>query len=121
MAGPRSRPSAHLASDPERVHACLEQPSYGPIDLRHGPDLGTRGGSRFGLRLRRERRAVEEVEAGVVGQVAQTPTVATPSAADFTVFDSNIVIVIGPTPPGTGEIALATSLTSSKRTSPQTL
>src|SRR5690606_40199404 len=40
--------------------------------------------------------------------------------ADCTVLERSIVIVIGPTPPGTGEIAAATSRTSSKRTSPQT-
>ena len=33
--------------------------------------------------------------------------------ADFSVFLSNMAMVIGPTPPGTGVIQLATSLTSS--------
>ena len=38
--------------------------------------------------------------------------------AAFTVFDINIAIVIGPTPPGTGVIAAAFLATSSKATSP---
>src|SRR6266705_2610474 len=39
------------------------------------------------------------------------------SAAD-TVFERSIAIVIGPTPPGTGEMAFALSFTASKSTSP---
>ena len=38
--------------------------------------------------------------------------------AAFTVFDSSIARVIGPTPPGTGVMAPATSRTASKSTSP---
>src|SRR5207253_10476901 len=38
--------------------------------------------------------------------------------AALTVFDINIAIVIGPTPPGTGVIALAFGATSSNATSP---
>src|SRR6185437_13174786 len=48
-----------------------------------------------------------------------------PSAEAFSalwsVFFNNIVIVIGPTPPGTGVIAEAFSLADSKSTSPQSL
>ena len=40
------------------------------------------------------------------------------SRAALSVFTSSIAIVIGPTPPGTGVIAPATSLTASKSTSP---
>jgi len=36
----------------------------------------------------------------------------------LTVFDINIAIVIGPTPPGTGVIAAVLGATSSKATSP---
>src|SRR5207302_4358193 len=38
--------------------------------------------------------------------------------AALTVFDINIAIVIGPTPPGTGVIAFALGATSAKATSP---
>lgn len=41
--------------------------------------------------------------------------------AALTVFFINIVIVIGPTPPGTGEIAFALGSTSSNATSPTSL
>jgi len=40
--------------------------------------------------------------------------------AAFTVFVRSIAMVIGPTPPGTGEIAEAFSFTASKSTSPTT-
>ena len=40
------------------------------------------------------------------------------SRAALTVFDINIAIVIGPTPPGTGVIAAVFGATSSKATSP---
>src|SRR5579862_1892703 len=53
------------------------------------------------------------------------PTVRLPdswaSRAAITVLASSIVIVIGPTPPGTGVIAPATSLTLAKSTSPTSL
>src|SRR5262245_30381234 len=39
-------------------------------------------------------------------------------SAAVTVFSRSIAVVIGPTPPGTGVIIPATSLTSSKSTSP---
>src|SRR6185369_13894017 len=54
--------------------------------------------------------------------VHQAASLSVPAAciwrAASSVFLSNIVIVIGPTPPGTGEIAAATSETSWKATSP---
>src|SRR5690348_3428968 len=43
------------------------------------------------------------------------------SRAAISVFRRSMVIVIGPTPRGTGEIAEATSLTAAKSTSPTSL
>jgi len=43
------------------------------------------------------------------------------SRAEVSVFCSNMAIVIGPTPPGTGVIADATSFAASKSTSPTNL
>src|SRR5436309_13439175 len=50
--------------------------------------------------------------------VGAGPAALRASSAAYTVFDRSIAIVIGPTPPGTGEIASALGRTASKSTSP---
>src|SRR5216117_1745492 len=50
--------------------------------------------------------------------VGAGPAALRASSAAYTVFDRSIAIVIGPTPPGTGEIASAFGRTASKSTSP---
>ncbi len=42
-------------------------------------------------------------------------------SAASTVFSTSMAIVIGPTPPGTGVIAFTLVVTSSQKTSPQSL
>ena len=50
--------------------------------------------------------------------VGPVPAALEASSAARTVFDNSMAIVIGPTPPGTGEIAFAFRRTASKSTSP---
>src|SRR5213075_2762550 len=73
--------------------------------------LVDRGRYMFGLELR-EARQPRKIEKRVVHREAR---------AARTQFSSSMAIVIGPTPPGTGVIQPATSLTAAKSTSPARL
>ena len=55
---------------------------------------------------------------GLSGRAHEAAQPAIERRAARAVFDSNIAIVIRPTPPGTGEMREATALTSSNFTSP---
>src|SRR5690606_36687408 len=112
-------PADHLPADEDGREGALD-------DV---PDVGAQSGGRVvllpcGLQRpgaappderapRRARVALEEIP-----HQRATASEAVIARAARSVFCSNIVIVIGPTPPGTGVIASATSAASSKCTSP---
>src|SRR5690606_23476621 len=95
---------------------------FAPRGARRGRDRGRGGGDAA------EEGPARRAARGLVGHGAalrsRRPGRESPQARPFaclqlsTVFHSSIVIVIGPTPPGTGVICDALRLTASKSTSP---
>ena len=61
---------------------------------------------------------ISAVQTAVEYEYAEISTQLSCTSAARTVFSSNIAMVNGPTPPGTGVMAEATWLTASKSTSP---
>src|SRR5256885_7305683 len=73
------------------------------------------------LNARNHRTTLRGWRIGVVRDspyVGAGPAALKASSAAYTVFERSIAIVIGPTPPGTGEIASTFGRTASKSTSP---
>ena len=118
VAGALAAEVGDFARNPQAGKALLDQKARGTIDLPHRPHPRRRRGARLEGPVRRRPgriRVTEEVER----RTAHRPALRNLTAAS-TVLASSMAMVIGPTPPGTGVIAAATSLTPSKSTSPTT-
>src|SRR5690606_18085847 len=118
-----SLPARHLARHPERRDRALEELPRHRVDRRHAVrarrDPALRDETR---RLAPGEVQLEEIQAHPCGLTAVCASVlrAVRRLAASSVFRRSMVMVMGPTPPGTGVIASAISATSSNATSPTT-
>src|SRR5690606_8276553 len=121
VARPVPLPARHLAGHPERRHGAFEEPPRHRVDRRDA----VRARRRLPFRDETRRLApgivrLEEVQAHPCGPAAVCPSAlpAVRRLAASSVLRRSMVMVMGPTPPGTGVIASAISATSSNATSP---
>ena len=93
------------------------------LDHRYGSRMDLLNGN-IGIQVERLAAAVDDPHQRGEGRPRQSSSLLTlqdshaPSSCRAKVFSMSVAIVMGPTPPGTGVIADAISLTASKSTSP---